>query len=215
MSGNSSKGSPAVAAVFTLVAAAALVAGWSRVGSGDWSGRERELLKTRQAMMTEARLHQPLQPPDYPGNTSFCGECHSLPPHPGNVVAQVFLNHHARSFECLVCHWTSSEGESPDLVWGGALPGPQGEEGKRKRLFLRLADPAEGQKRDLSSMRGRITPGQVCFDRGQGCKKCHRKGGMARFARPGASVQAAASLERLPHFLTLSRGERWYFPQRQ
>jgi hypothetical protein len=214
MSRSSSKRSPAAALVFVLLAGAAALVGFSGTGSSNWSEREKELVETRRTMLEGARFHQPLPPPEYPESGAFCRECHPFPPHPGDGVAPIFLNHHATSFECLVCHWAASEGSPPALEWGRAPSGAATEEGGARRLFLGLADPAGGTKRDLAAMRERVVSGRVCFVQGPACRECHRTGGMTRYARPGISSQAAA-YEKLPDFLTLSRGARWYFPQRQ
>jgi hypothetical protein len=215
MSRTSSKGSLAAAAVFILLAAAAVFAGWSGTGSVDWSERGKALEETRRTMLAEARFHQPLTLPEGPESSSFCRECHPSPPHPGAGVGTAFLNHHAASFECLVCHWAASEGSPPDLEWSRAGSGGAPGEDRAGRLFLGLKEPAGGTKRDLAVMRDRVLSGRVCFERGPACRECHRAGGITRYARPGNSSQEAAALEKLPDFLTLSRGARWYFPQRR
>jgi len=215
MSRTSSKGSPAAAVVFILLAAAAVFAGWSGTGPGDWSERGKTLEEARRTMLEEARFHQPLALPEYPESGSFCRECHPFPPHPGKGVGPAFLNHHAASFECLACHWAASEGSSPELDWSSTRSGGATEADGGRRLSLGLAEGAGGTKSDLAAMRNRVVSGRVCFDRGPACRECHRPGGMTRYTRPGSSSQEAAALEKLPDFLTLSRGARWYFPQRR
>jgi hypothetical protein len=215
MSRTSSKGSLAAAAVFIFLTAGAVFAGLSGTGSGDWSERGKTLEETRRAMLEGARFHKPLTLPDYPESGSFCRECHPSPPHPGGGVGPAFLNHHAASIECLVCHWSASEGPPPDLEWSRARSGRAKEETGARRHFLGLSEPGGGMKRDLAAMRGRVVSGRACFERGTACRECHRQGGMTRYARPGNSPREAAALEKLPDFLTLSRGARWYFPQRR
>ena len=215
MSRSSSKRSPAAALVFVLLAGAAALVGFSGTGSSNWSEREKELVETRRTMLEGARFHQPLPPPEYPESGAFCRECHPFPPHPGDGVAPIFLNHHAASFECLVCHWAASEGSPPNLEWGRTRAGAATEGGGVRRLFLGLDDPAGGAEGDLAAMRDRVLTGRVCFDKGPACRECHRPGGMTRYARPGTNPQTEAALEKFPDFLTLSRGERWYFPQQR
>lgn len=210
-----SKSSPIAAFFFILLAGGAAFIGWSGTGVGSWSEKERDLMETRRSMLEGARFHQPLPLPEYPESSAFCGECHSFPPHPGDGAGPVFLNHHAASFECLACHWAASEGSPPDLEWDRARSSTASEEGGDRRFSLGLAEPAGGAKRDLAAMRDRVVSGRVCFDRGPACRRCHQPGGMTRYARPGTSPQEAAALEKLPDFLTLPRGARWYFPQRR
>jgi hypothetical protein len=201
--------------LFVLLALAASLAGGLQIDSGAWPERRDTLLGTRKTMLEAARLHQPLTLPGYPGSTPFCQECHSLPPHAGNGVAAVLLNHHAHAFECLICHWASSEGKMPEMVWsrsGAAAAGDPG--GGRRGLTLGLADNGDGG-RDLPAMRNRVISKRVCFQRGPSCRECHRRGGMERFRKPGATASEVAFLEKLPDFLVLSKGARWYFPQLQ
>jgi hypothetical protein len=218
LSGPSQKGSLAAAALFTALAALAVFAAWSRHGASDWTEMENRLLEQRQAMMAGATLHVSTGQPEHPNSASFCGECHTLPPHPGEGVKPAFLNQHAGFLECLVCHWAGASGEQPDLIWD--LPPRPVKEGEAegaaaKKLLLKLDAPLDGSTRDLAALRDRITDRQKCFDRVPGCTQCHAKGKMARYARPGLSSKAEASLEKLPDFFTLSRGAKWYFPQKQ
>jgi hypothetical protein len=218
VSGSSRKGSPAAAALFTALAALAAFAAWPRHDASDWTEMKGRLLEQRQAMMAGATLHLPTGPPEHPESASFCGKCHSLPPHPGAGVKPAFFNQHAGFFECLVCHWAGASGEQPDLIWDRPpRPVKEGEEEgtAAKKLFLKLDAPLNGSTRDLAALRDRVIDRQKCFDRGPGCTQCHGKGKMARYARPGLSSKAEASLEKLPDFFILSRGSKWYFPQKQ
>ena len=211
MSRASSRGSVAAAAVFILLAAAALLLGLP-AGGNDRAGREEALLESRRAMLEGARFHKPLPLPSSPERGAFCSTCHPFPPHPGEGVAELLLNQHAVTFECLVCHWAASEGSPPDFEWAGAPSGPSGEGGGGRKLFLGLA---AGAGEDPEAMRSRVTAGQACFDRGPGCRDCHRAGGLSRYARPGMEARDAEALEKLPDYLTLSRGARGYFPQQR
>jgi len=218
LSGPSRRGSLASAAVFAALAALAAFAAWPRHDASGWMEMKSRLMEQRQAMVAAATLHQPTGQPEYPGPASFCGECHTLPPHPGEGVEPAFFNQHAGFLECLVCHWAKASGEQPDLTWERS---PQsGEAGEAERpaamkLYLKLDAPLDSSTRDLTELRNRITGRQKCFDRGQGCSQCHGKGKMAHYATPGLSSKAEASLEKLPDFFTLSRGAKWYFPQKQ
>lgn len=156
---------------------------------------------TRESLLEAARLHTPLPLPGFPEPSSFCGGCHPLPPHSGEGTEPAFLNHHATVFECLVCHWARVSGERPLPLWD-------------RGSILRLEDFSERGKEAVAEAREGVLRAQKCFDRGRGCASCHRPGGMEPYGRPGLAPQALGTMERLPEFLTLSPGAKWYFPQR-
>ncbi len=190
------------AAFFLLLALVLMPIGIPGLSGGTWEDREQSLAKLEGTLSSGASFHLPLPPPAFPKPSSYCAQCHPLPPHPGSGVSPAFLNQHSTHFDCLVCHWAAVAGPQPGPAWqGGALRQP-------------LASAGEAGSGDVSSLRERVVEKQRCFDRGAGCGTCHRRGGMERFARPGLAPQARASLERLPDFFTLSGSTKWYFPQR-
>lgn len=215
MSSSSIKGSLA-GIVFCILALLALVAALPAGNRPGWEEQQAALGEVERGMAEGSALHLPVPPPVLPEPAAFCGECHGLtPPHPGEGSGAAFLNSHASSFECLVCHWAKASGSQPDLTWDRSGGGEDGGSPGEGALVLRVAGPDNGSARNLKSFRDSIVSRQKCFDRGPGCTACHRSGEIGRYTRPGTSPQVEKSLERLPEFLTLPKGRKWYFPQRQ
>lgn len=150
-------------------------------------------------------FHVPVPPPPYHDGSSFCGECHDLPPHGGEGVAPAFFNDHTSFVDCLICHWARRSGERPEAGWSKREDGV---------MLLGFASGTNSTI-DRKALRDAVTGRQVCFDRGLSCSRCHTRGGMEPYIRPGLSPQGQAALENLPDFFTVSKGTKWYFPQRQ
>ena len=155
--------------VFAVIAAVALPAGLPRQGGERERSLRTSLEEAEKTLESSTFFHTDGEPPAFTATASFCGECHSLPPHPGPGAAPAFYNHHGTIFDCLVCHWSTLSGSQPDLAWDRS-PG----EGQEGRLVLRVADPLEGGSRDLASLRAGVVKKQTCFDRGLACRECHR-----------------------------------------
>ncbi len=165
-----------------------------------------ELAALEAAMAAAGRLH-PAAPKSRPsGSASFCAGCHPAPPHPGRQVAAAMLNEHSGRMDCLLCHWPAAGGARPAPAWQVPAGSP---------VFLAVLPVERATKAGLESLRAAATVARRCFEPGPGCGDCHRPGGMGAMVRPGSPPGRARALETLENYLTLSPGEKWYFPQLQ
>jgi hypothetical protein len=205
----------AAALLFLALVALSLPLGMPRGDRYILKGQEALLGDIEKEMEKGARLHRAVTHPGFPPAAASCGTCHPLPPHGEEGVAAAMNNHHSSIFDCLVCHWARRSGSRPDLTWG-LLAQERDSEGNTggERLLLLLAPPLGGTPETAAAMREKLLPTQKCFDRGPGCRTCHKSGGMTPYVRPGMPDRAKAQLEELPDFFTLPGGSKWYFPQR-
>jgi hypothetical protein len=194
----------AVFAVFAALAATGSLA-LSRGTSGS-AAPLAELEAVEAELIAGARLHPAWAPASPKGSGSSCAECHAPPPHPSHSVRDTVLNAHAGQLDCLVCHWSAVAGARPAPSW-------QVQAGS---AFLAALPAARLSKEGLGALRSAVTArGRRCFERGPGCRECHRSGGMGALLRPGTAPQRTAALESLENYFTLAPGEKWYFPQLQ